>query len=242
MKKVWKWGSVVLVLCLAMLPFLKGSSNEVQSRLTLMETSGQLSGELRGVEYFEYLVVYRNYASFKSAVYNTIRTKPIEIADWNAVDVKSLAKELDAFKVIKNGPRFWTLDHVQGYRIGERRDFDGYDLDLMGVLDLSLVDLFNRAAYTERTIERYTDFHFNKGSKMFVLTSDQGVEYFMQAASKEVDSTMSMIKLETLGDRLDLPDGWTYTVVELTQDVMIQARGSATVIQDEFLNTYQRKD
>lgn len=232
-------GAAIIVL--ALLPFARGLTDEQRSHLVLTEVEGQLSQPLRGVEYYEYFLVYRNYASFKGAVYNNIRTQPIPLADWNASDPKQLAKEMNATKVIKNGPRFWTLDHIKGYQIGERRTFNGYDLDLMAVLDLSLMDLFNRQNYTDRFVERYTDFYFNAGSKMFVLTNPQGVEYFMQSASLEVDPHQDLASLETLGDRLKLPEGWTYTVVDIQDDFVIQTRGEGHVIQDDLHNTYQRK-
>lgn len=223
------------------LPFLKGSTDEQLNHLKLETVTPRKSDPMRGVEYYEYFLVYRNYANFKGAVYNNIRTKPIPLADWEASDPAGLAKEFGAFKVLKNGPRFWTLDAIAGYQIGERRNFNGYDLDLMGVLDLSLKDLFNRENYKERRIERYTDFYFNQGSKIFLLVSDTGAEYFMQSASREVDPEMDLKRLETLGQDLDLPQGWTYKVVTLEADLVIETRGDGYVIQDDFLNTYQRK-
>lgn len=241
LSKSMKWMLVAGIGVLSLMPFAKGATDEQLSHLVLKEAQTQISKPLRGVEYYEYFLIYRQYASFKGAVYNNVRTQPIPLDAWNAADPSQLAKEMNATKVMKNGPRFWTLDHIQGYQIGERRSFNGYDLDLMGVLDLSLMDLFNRQNYTERKIDRYTDFYFDAGSKMFVLTNPQGEEYFMQSASLEVDANTSLASLESLGDHLKLPTGWTYSVVVNPEDVVIKARGDGIVIQDDFLNTYQKK-
>jgi hypothetical protein len=47
--------------------------------------------------------------------------------------------------------------------------------------------------------------------------------------------------LPGLGSRLQLPAGWRYGTRTLRQDLVLAAHGSATVVQDELLNTYQRE-
>jgi hypothetical protein len=63
----------------------------------------------------------------------------------------------------------------------------------------------------------------------------------MQSYSQIKDPTETIADLPTLGARLTLPAGWTYTVRKLRRDLVLAAHGRATVVQDELLNTYQRE-
>ena len=44
------------------------------------------------------------------------------------------------------------------------------------------------------------------------------------------------------GDRLKLPTGWRYTSLTPETDLVLGAKGTATVVQDEIENTYQKLD
>jgi hypothetical protein len=48
--------------------------------------------------------------------------------------------------------------------------------------------------------------------------------------------------LDALGSKLKLPSGWRYTTTTPDQDLVLGAQGKATVIQDDFDNTYQKLD
>ena len=63
----------------------------------------------------------------------------------------------------------------------------------------------------------------------------------MQSYSLIQDRSMSAEDLATLGNRLDLPDGWTYNARTLQEPLQIAlVDGGAIVVQDEFENSYQR--
>jgi hypothetical protein len=69
------------------------------------------------------------------------------------------------------------------------------------------------------------------------------VPYVLQAYSLAVDPTQTEEDLAGLGERLDLPEGWTFRVRTLEDDLGLLSRdGVATVTQDELQNTYQRAD
>jgi hypothetical protein len=51
-----------------------------------------------------------------------------------------------------------------------------------------------------------------------------------------------MASLDDLGTRLKLPHGWSYQTLMPTQDLILETNGTATVLQDDLLNTYQRVD
>ena len=48
--------------------------------------------------------------------------------------------------------------------------------------------------------------------------------------------------LATLGDRLMLPEGWSYTARTLDSDLVLSVDGEAIVLTDDLSNTYQRVD
>jgi hypothetical protein len=75
---------------------------------------------------------------------------------------------------------------------------------------------------------------------VYELTSPKGDVYRMQSYSQIVDQTLTIEDLETLGDRLDLPEGWSYQARVLTADSALVVEGVTYVINDEFLNTYQK--
>jgi hypothetical protein len=64
----------------------------------------------------------------------------------------------------------------------------------------------------------------------------------MQAYSQIVDKSLNYAGLQTLGERLKLPSGWRYTSFAPETDLVLGAKGTATVVQDELENTYQKLD
>ena len=52
--------------------------------------------------------------------------------------------------------------------------------------------------------------------------------YLMQSYSQIRDPELSIGQLRSLGDRLDLPQGWTYRSRRLKRDLTLHANGTAT--------------
>ena len=75
-----------------------------------------------------------------------------------------------------------------------------------------------------------------------MLEASDGSRYAMQAYSQIVDKTLTYDQLDALGSKLKLPSGWRYTTTTPDQDLVLGAQGEATVIQDDFDNTYQKLD
>ena len=95
--------------------------------------------------------------------------------------------------------------------------------------------------YTERRVERDTSFTFNQGSENYVLRSPDNKAYVMQSYSHIVDDSQSLDTLPSLAARLALPAGWTFSVLTVEEDLVVEdVAGIATVVQDEFQNTYQQ--
>jgi hypothetical protein len=66
-----------------------------------------------------------------------------------------------------------------------------------------------------------------------------GVAYVMQAYCVGVDPTLTEADLASLGDRLALPEGWSYRTRILDEELVVDTTATiATVLQDELENSY----
>ena len=62
----------------------------------------------------------------------------------------------------------------------------------------------------------------------------------MQSYTTMVDPSLTIDKLENLGEVLDLPEGWSFESEVLEEDLELTSFGDAMVIQDELENSYQK--
>lgn len=219
----------------------RGSSSAQLRRLEMkMKDEPAVIENVRGKIYFELFTAYRKFRNIEAGIYNTIKRIPVPLNDWDNLDIEIIKKELGAAAIIKNGPRFWVMDELCGYYTGESRVFAGYTFDLVARLSRRADDISRRDNYTEQNINRYTDFIFHKGKKIYELISDKGIVYTLQAASQEIIKDQKPEDLDSLPEKLKLPEGWTFRARILTEDVIFEIRGEAHIIQDEYRNTYQR--
>jgi len=117
------------------------------------------------------------------------------------------------------------------------RDFNGLTMRRIATLDLGT----NPAAvpYSERHVNRGAIFFFDAGKTVYELVAPDGKAYVMQAYCIGVDPTLTEDALPGLGDRLALPEGWTYRTRVLDEELVVDTSASlATVVQDELENTY----
>ncbi len=96
------------------------------------------------------------------------------------------------------------------------------------------------ALYTDNEVQRTTTFTYHADNMVYELTSPSGEVYRMQSYSQLVDPTLTIDDLETLGERLELPEGWRYQARVLSEDSKLTADGLAYVIADDLLNSYQK--
>ena len=142
--------------------------------------------------------------------------------------------------VIKNGPRHFLMDSATA-KTGRRQVLPGRARRATSRRSRSATaaDLAT-TPYTERTIKRLNTWHWKKGRKVFELLAPDGSDYVMQSYSQIIDPEQKITDLPSLGERLELPQGWSYTVEPLKQPLTLNAEGSATILQDDLQNTYQR--
>jgi hypothetical protein len=139
-----------------------------------------------------------------------------------------------------NGPRKWVLDGL-GTKVAPvepvLREIGG--IMFRRIATLALGDKLGGGPYTENKVNRGAVFYWDAGKSVYELVGPDGKAYVMQALCMGVDATMTEDSLLTLGDRLALPEGWSYRTRVLTEELVVDTTASiATVLQDEFENSY----
>ena len=200
----------------------------------------RLISDMRGVRYGEVLAVFLRIERLQAEVYGTQMLNDCPQELWDTLDANTIAREMGAVFVKLNGPRYWTLDGF-GSKVAVvepvLREFNGLIMRRIATLDLGTV--MQTGPYTIRNVNRGAVFFFDAGSRIYELVDSDAVAYVMQAYCVGVDPTLTEEALVGLGDRLQLPEGWSYRTRVLDEELVIDTSASlATVIQDEFENTY----
>ena len=200
----------------------------------------RLVPNMRNVRYGEVLTVYSREGRFEAEVYGTqlINDCPQEL--WATLDANAIAAETGAIAVKLNGPRYWTLDAF-GQKIAVAdpvlRDFNGITMRRIATVDLGEVPRLG--PYTETKVNRGVIFFWDEGQTVHELVNPDGLAYIMQALCIGVDPSMTPESLLTLGERLALPEGWSYRTRVLEEELIVDTTATiATVLQDEFENSY----
>ena len=197
---------------------------------------------LHGVRYCEILTTTEGADSAVAEVWNTMGLNDCPQDAWEAIDLSAVRAQLRAAEVATNGPRYWVLDGIApGEMTGslEVRDLDGVEMRSIALVDLTDVEA-DATGYVELSVQRETEFTFLAGREIYELVGPDGSTYVMQSYSLEVEPDQTVDDLASLGDRLDLPDGWTFTARVLREDLIVEDQdGIATVVTDDLRNTYQ---
>lgn len=196
----------------------------------------------RDARYCELLPISVTLSGLKAQVFNTIGYGDCPEAQWKGIEEMSLRKQFGALTVILNGPRHFIMDRIipKGATArGEVITLNGITFESRAEVSLSLFELLDKP-FGEHTIERETTYVFEAGKPTFRLTTPAGAVYVMQSYAQIVDASLSYDQLATLGPKLKLPEGWTYSVVTPSEDLQLKVEGKAIVVQDNLKNTYQK--
>jgi hypothetical protein len=172
-------------------------------------------------------------------VWNTIGLGECPAEQWNALDSGALAAELGDTLVILNGPRYFLMDSVSATP-DVVQTFGGLPMRRVATIAITSAADLVQTPYAERTIERDNTWRWKRGRRVHELIAPGGARYVMQSYSQIRDPAQTMGDLVSLGDRLALPEGWSFRTRRLKRRLTLEADGSATIVQDELLNTYQR--
>lgn len=202
----------------------------------------RLISDMRGVRYGEVLAVFIRDGVVEAEVYGTQMLNDCPAELWDGLVADDIAKELEAFAVKLNGPRHWMLDGL-GTKVNAMepifREFNGLQMRRIAVIKFEPGVAPITVPYEERFVDRGAQFFFDAGSVVYELVNPEGKAYVLQAYCIGVDPTISQDNLSELGARLALPEGWSYRSRILDEELVVDTTGQvATVIQDEFENTY----
>jgi hypothetical protein len=200
----------------------------------------RLISDLRGVRYGEVIAVFERDSGFEAEVYGTQMLNDCPQDRWGTLDADTVASDMGAVAVRLNGPRHWMLDGLgQKVAVVEPifRDFNGLTMRRIATIDLGATP--STAPYSEIHVNRGAVFFFDAGAPVYELVNPDGLAYVMQAYCIGVDPTTTQSSLETLGDRLTMPPGWSYRSRVLAEELVVDTTQTiATVLQDEFEHSY----
>jgi hypothetical protein len=227
------------------LPIHAASSSTSVEKLTgnLVSVSN-----LRNQRYCEVLYGDRSFLTLVVKVFSTQGLNDCPEDAWKSITEKSIADAYKASFVRLNGPRHWMIDGLQasGDTVNhDRVRFGGIEMNLRATIRVGLLQqfqlLWGDPSYQAITVQRNTTWVYKAGLPVYELISPSGDTYVMQSYAQIVNPKLSMADLATLEQQLQLPKGWSYRNRLLTEDLNLVANGTAYVLQDSLMNSYQRK-
>lgn len=195
-------------------------------------------GRLHDARYCEIFELHGVPPDATVTVWNTIGLNRCPDAWWRGFEAGPLARELGATLVVLNGPRHFLMDAASA-TTGGVRTFHGRRMRKVATIAIHSSAELAQTPYTDRTITRTNTWSWRAGRRIFELVAPGGDTYVMQSYAQIKDPSLRLASLTRLGRRLHLPDGWRYRTRVLKRPLVLRARGSATVLQDELQNTYQ---
>jgi len=200
----------------------------------------RLIDHMRGVRYGEVLAVFLRDTGLEAEVYGTQMLNDCPQDLWETLNADAITKDMGAVFTKLNGPRYWQLDGL-GSKVAVVdpvfRNFNGIQMRRIATIPMGAD--FAAGPYVMRNVNRGAVFFFDAGKTVYELVDPDGRALVMQARCIGVDPNMTEESLATLGDRLALPEGWLYRSRVLQDELVIDTSATlATVVQDEFENTY----
>lgn len=191
--------------------------------------------------YCEVIIMYaQDDGTMIGDVYNSLLFGKCPQELWAALDVAIIQEDFpDALGVQLNGPRYFLMQSM--FSSPSQSETSVHDFGGIRMSKVTTV-IVNPAAlngYAPTTVNRQNTWRFKAGNRVHELIDAEGNIYTMQAFARIVDEALSYDDLETLADRLNVPEGWRYRIRMLDEDLDVQAIDTATIIQDELKNTYQ---
>jgi hypothetical protein len=207
----------------------------------MAETAPQrLIDHMRGVRYGEVLAMFLRDSGLEAEVYGTQMLNDCPQELWETLNADEIAKDMGAVFVKLNGPRYWLLDGL-GSKVAVVdpvfKDFNGIQMRRIATIPIGAD--FAAGPYVARNVNRGAVFFFDAGKTVYELVDPDGRALVMQARCVGIDPGMTEESLATLGERLALPEGWSYRSRILESELVVDTSATlATVVQDEFENTY----
>ena len=209
------------------------------------ESGTSVRDDLRNVRYCEIIPVTREGRTLTSWVYNTLGLNDCPAAEWDALTEEEVNKEYGSIAAKLNGPRYWVIDKMTvsgSSATGETFTFGGIEMSLRAKLETKLREgTVGEQFYVPNEVQRDTVWTYQAGKEVYELTSPEGDVYIMQSYAQVKDPNLTIDDLSSLGSRMSLPAGWTYSTRTLDETYDLVASGLAYVVNDDFYNSYQRR-
>jgi hypothetical protein len=204
-------------------------------------------GPLRDVRYCEVIPTVSGGSVTTTYVYNTLTFNFCPPQEWSALTEDEVNQEFGSQSAQLNGPRHWVIDALTATggttTSGETFTFGGIEMGLRATLSTPAGQpTVGNDFYTPNSVARDTIWTYDAGRAIYTLTAPNGDVYVMQSYSQIKDPTLTIRQLPDLGSRLTLPDGWTYGTQTLSEDLEMNSNGMATVVNDDYYNSYQKQD
>lgn len=203
---------------------------------------GAAAASIRGDRYCEVLGITPSAAGLTAEVYSTFPLNDCPQDQWQALDPATLPAVAGTPLALLNGPRFWSIDAVTRTSTDDivQREFGGLAMNRYATVTVPGLEAA-RESYVVREVDRRAVMTLFAGREVYILIDPAGADYAMQSWSHQVDPDLTEGDLATLGDRLELPDGWQFETRTLTEDLVIRfGEEPARVVQDDLGNTYSR--
>jgi hypothetical protein len=200
--------------------------------------------DVRDARYCEIIPVVRRGIYFIGTVYNTLGLNDCPPAIWDTITEAAMKKRFGAMAAVLNGPRHFVMAAIGAAgdtAAGETVEAGGLKLTARATIKLRLLNMRTKP-YRERAVDRDTRYVFMAGRPVFLLVRPDGARYAMQSYTEMADKSLTYADLPNLGSRLKLPSGWRYEVMKPDADLLLGAKGKATIVQDDLDNTYQKLD
>jgi hypothetical protein len=211
---------------------------------TSAPTSGSVPTELRDVRYCEVIPSVTQGDTTTTSVYNTLGSNFCPPEQWNSLTEAEVNQEFGSQSAELNGPRHWVMDSISASgesTTGETFTFGGIEFNLRATLTSPAGQpTVGQQFYVPNQVQRDTTFTYKAGKPIFELTDPAGNVYVMQSYAQIVDKTLTYAQLPSLANKLQLPQGWTYSTETPGQNFELVATGIAYVVNDDLANSYQR--
>ena len=209
-----------------------------------------LPTEFRDYQYCEYLVnIPTQPSATDRPIFNTTGWNPCNgqtlnptniVNDYNTQYPAGNPTVLPngAASVTVNYPRAWVYDNaIQStpdtslYLIsgGVTAGFGGFNTSP------------SQGIYSPGIVGRTTTWIYDANTLIFQLIDPDANVYVMQSYAQFIDTSLTYADLQDIDymvPRLELPTGWTYQVLELSQEFDNIANNDAQVLQDKLGNSY----
>lgn len=245
----------VMIAALAAMVFMTGCNQQVQQERVATgldyetdgtETHVNTYDDLRDARFCEIFFIKTKGDMYELHVYNPTGLNDMATTHDSCpdnlvskIDFTGQKEHYSLDAIYFNKPRYWIGDQLK-VPVGAIRSIDGMDWYWMAAshMPTSVKMEPGFLTYKRAPVERKTQLTFRAGKPVFLLDDPDGKVWVMK--SYRDDHGQSHESLKDLGSRYEnLPEGYSFRVETLEKDLVLRpTEGTATVMQDEFENTF----